>query len=162
MAIDALDRALRSVGKELDDPSSDVDRWVGYQDLAWHVSTLHLAEQAVLTEPDLALKSSVLALLLEFRSPTQHRDLLERAGMTDDAFLTQRSRDLTRLRELAVAPSSLKAEDIDATSRWFQERLVHLGVPEINEALAERGATKRVRLAAANHLGVSPRRRASN
>lgn len=126
MPIDALDRALRTVGKRLDDPTSDVDRSAGYRDLAWHVSTLHLAERAVLTEPDLPVKSTVLALLLELRSPTQHRDLLERAGMADDTFLVGRSRDLTRLRELAIEPSSLRPEDIDSTSRWFQEQLVVL------------------------------------
>ncbi|GMA25469.1 hypothetical protein GCM10025864_32280 [Luteimicrobium album] len=157
MPIDALDRALRSVGRSLEDPTSDVDRWAGYRDLAWHVSTLHLAERAVLTEPDLSLRSTVLALLPEFRSHTQHRDLLERAGMADDTFLIARSRDITRLRELALAPSSLRTEDIDATSRWFQEHLVRLGVPEINRALAERGATKRVRVAAANHLDARER-----
>ncbi len=162
MPIDALDRALRSVSKKLDDPTCDADRWAGYRDLVWHVSTIHLAERAVLTEPDLALKSSVLALLLEFRSPTQHRDLLERAGMADDAFLTGRSRDLTVAGALAHEPSSFRPDDVDGMSPWLQQQLVQLGVPEINEALAERGATKRIRLAAANHLGVQPLRRASN
>lgn len=162
MPIDALDRALRSVSRELDDPTSHTDRWSGYRALINDFTTDHLAERAVLTEPDLGVKSAVLAVLLELRSPTRHRDLLERAGMADDAFLAGRSRDLTVAGALAHEPSSFRPEDVDGMSPWLQRYLVRLGVPEIDQALAERGSTKRVRLAAANHLGVEPRRRAAN
>jgi hypothetical protein len=159
MPNDALDRALRSVGRKLDDPTSHTDRWSGYRALLGDVVTDHLAERAVLTEPDLGVKSAVLAVLLELRSPTRHRDLLERAGMADDAFLTGRSRDLTVAGALAHEPSSFRPEDLDGMSPWLPRYLVRLGVPEINQALAERGATKRVRQVAANHLGGDVGRR---
>jgi hypothetical protein len=76
---------------------------------------------------------------------------------SDDRFLTRRSADLTVLRRLEHAPSSFRAEDLDEMSQWLQEHLVPLGVPEINRALAEGGAAKRIRLAAASHLDALER-----
>ncbi|MFC8731610.1 hypothetical protein ACFT5B_04045 [Luteimicrobium sp. NPDC057192] len=136
---------MKSLGRTVDDPTSDHGRWPAYSDLLSQDATLHLAEWAALTEPDLGLRRAVVFELLRIRSPVTHADLLRRARLDDDEFLVSRSQEIALLRRIAVDPDTFDPGRVHELSRWFQERLVALGIPAINRVLATDGLTKRIR-----------------
>lgn len=149
---DALVAAMKSLGRTVDDPTSDYGRWPAYSYLLAQDATLHLAEWAALTEPDLGLRRAVVFELLSIRSSVTHADLLRRARLDDDEFLVSRSQEIALLRRIAVDPDVFDPSRVPELSRWFQEGLVAFGIPSINRVLATGGLTKRIRRWAADQV----------
>ncbi|MFD4644365.1 hypothetical protein ACFWN2_44155 [Lentzea sp. NPDC058436] len=110
------------------------------------LGSLDVVHAALAHEPDTALRTSVLLLVLE--RVDDHARWLELAP--DDTHARRRSREIGLLRR---AEHLTQGEiDLPAWSDWLQLRLAEVPSPELLTALADGGRTKRIRRLAAATL----------
>ncbi|MER7690965.1 hypothetical protein [Streptomyces sp. NPDC097610] len=116
---------------------------------------------AVLRDQDTTMADSAVGRHLDRRAA----DLLTGPAFTawaramtgvivDSDFLTLRLREWTLLRNIALG-EPWTAEDLSSASDWFQRRATTMQIvasPEALRLLAERGRTRRVRIAASRQL----------
>lgn len=116
-------------------------------------------------EPDPALATSTLALLLVVVPPEERHTVVSSAPASGVEFLARRARDLELLdllqSEVSAERQSVVGEALALLlngSDWLQRRVADASVaPSVLSALAEGGRTRKVRARAAERLRLLPK-----
>ncbi len=137
------------------DYSDDHTRWGLYRTAINAPEALPTLLRAVSVEQDASLASGVVGEVLERIDPQARPAWVQALDPSVREFSARRTRELHVLESIrsGTFPATQVADVIDEWSNWLQLRIAtDVSDKVINQALSERGRTKRIRNTARNSL----------